>query len=174
MHLDGAPAPGVINFGVGQPSQDLLPVDLLREASADFMAAAQPLELNYGERQGDRGFREALAGFLDGIDMTQIEDAAAGAGLLSDRDVGRSGRRRCPADETAVRGAPACQATIPPAGGDETVEVDPASTDVGSSAATTVRSKIAGGKGSFPRKRTSARAGSPSALRTPSRKSLTQ
>lgn len=62
--FDGAPAPGVINFGVGQPSQDLLPVGLLREASADFLAAAQPLELNYGERQGDLGFREALAGFL--------------------------------------------------------------------------------------------------------------
>ena len=63
--FDGAPAPGVINFGVGQPSEDLLPVELLRKASADFLAAAQPLELNYGERQGDRGFRQALAGFLE-------------------------------------------------------------------------------------------------------------
>jgi DNA-binding transcriptional MocR family regulator len=62
--FDGAPAPGVINFGVGQPSPDLLPVDLLRTASADFMAHAHALELNYGERQGDEGFRTALAGFL--------------------------------------------------------------------------------------------------------------
>ncbi len=62
--FDGAPAPGVINFGVGQPSADLLPVDLIQTATADFLARAHPLELNYGERQGDRGFREALAGFL--------------------------------------------------------------------------------------------------------------
>jgi DNA-binding transcriptional MocR family regulator len=62
--FDGAPAPGVINFGVGQPSADLLPVDLIRSATADFLASAQPLELNYGESQGDKGFREALAGLL--------------------------------------------------------------------------------------------------------------
>jgi len=62
--FDGAPAPGAINFGVGQPSADLLPVELLRTASADFMAHAHPLELNYGERQGDGRFRDALAGFL--------------------------------------------------------------------------------------------------------------
>ena len=62
--FDGAPAPGVINFGVGQPSQDLLPVDLIRTAAADFMAEAHPLELNYGERQGDARFRATLANFL--------------------------------------------------------------------------------------------------------------
>jgi 2-aminoadipate transaminase len=62
--FDGAPASGVINFGVGQPSADLLPVDLIRTATADFLARAHPLELNYGERQGDKGFREALADFL--------------------------------------------------------------------------------------------------------------
>lgn len=62
--FDGAPAPGVINFGVGQPSEDLLPVDLVRKASDDFLAAARPQDLNYGERQGDEGFRKALAAFL--------------------------------------------------------------------------------------------------------------
>lgn len=62
--FDGAPPPGTINFGVGQPSADLLPVDLIRRAAADFLDGAQPLELNYGERQGEVGFREALAGFL--------------------------------------------------------------------------------------------------------------
>ena len=62
--FDGAPAPGVINFGVGQPSRDLIAVDLIRAATADFMANADPLELNYGERQGDAGFRAALADFL--------------------------------------------------------------------------------------------------------------
>jgi DNA-binding transcriptional MocR family regulator len=62
--FDSAPAPGVINFGIGQPSVDLLPVNLLREAADGFLAQAQPLDLNYGERQGDAGFRSALAGFL--------------------------------------------------------------------------------------------------------------
>jgi DNA-binding transcriptional MocR family regulator len=62
--FDSAPAEGTINFGVGQPSADLLPVALLREASASFFNSAQAIELNYGERQGDARFREVLAGFL--------------------------------------------------------------------------------------------------------------
>jgi len=62
--FDGAPVPGVINFGVGQPSADLLPVDLIQAASADFLARAAPIELNYGERQGDARFRAILAEFL--------------------------------------------------------------------------------------------------------------
>jgi 2-aminoadipate transaminase len=76
--FDGAPAPGVINFGVGQPSPDLLPVDLLRTATADFMAHALPLELNYGERQGDGRFRDALAGFL----TTNYEHPVSAGSLL--------------------------------------------------------------------------------------------
>ena len=62
--FDGAPPPGVINLGIGQPSPDLLPVDLLRTASEDFLKVAQPQELNYGEKQGDVRFRESLADFL--------------------------------------------------------------------------------------------------------------
>jgi len=62
--FDDAPPPGHINFGVGQPSADLLPVKLIEAASADFLSSAQPFEFNYGERQGDRRFRESLAGFL--------------------------------------------------------------------------------------------------------------
>jgi DNA-binding transcriptional MocR family regulator len=62
--FDDAPPPGHINFGVGQPSADLLPVKLIEAASADFLRSAQPFEFNYGERQGDRRFREALADFL--------------------------------------------------------------------------------------------------------------
>jgi len=76
--FDGAPAPGVINFGVGQPSADLLPVDLIRIATDDFLAQAHPLELNYGERQGDKGFREALAGFL----TTEYEDSVTADSLF--------------------------------------------------------------------------------------------
>ncbi|MEM9302918.1 MAG: PLP-dependent aminotransferase family protein [Pseudomonadota bacterium] len=62
--FDGAPPEGTINLGVGQPSADLLPVDLLRGASGAFFAAAHPFDLNYGERQGDARFREQLARFL--------------------------------------------------------------------------------------------------------------
>ena len=63
--FDGAPERGTINFSVGQPSADLLPLALLRGACERFFATAQPLELNYGERQGDARFRAALAAFLD-------------------------------------------------------------------------------------------------------------
>ena len=62
--FDGAPEQGTINFSVGQPSADLLPLSLLRGACERFFAGAQPLELNYGERQGDARFRAALAAFL--------------------------------------------------------------------------------------------------------------
>ena len=62
--FDGAPPPGVINLGIGQPSADLLPVDLIHQASSSFFESAQALELNYGEKQGDIRFRESLAGFL--------------------------------------------------------------------------------------------------------------
>lgn len=62
--FDGEPPTGVINLGIGQPSADLLPVDLLRLASEDFLKVAQPKELNYGEKQGDVRFRESLADFL--------------------------------------------------------------------------------------------------------------
>jgi 2-aminoadipate transaminase len=62
--FDEAPPPGTINLGIGQPSADLLPVDLLREASEAFFREAHPFELNYGVLQGDERFLESLAGFL--------------------------------------------------------------------------------------------------------------
>ncbi len=64
MTFDGAPPPGTINFGIGQPSADLLPVDLVREASRLFFDNAQPFELNYGVTQGDERFLDSLAAFL--------------------------------------------------------------------------------------------------------------
>jgi 2-aminoadipate transaminase len=64
LTFDGDPPPGVINLGIGQPSADLLPVNLLREASEEFFKVANPQELNYGEKQGDIRFRESLAVFL--------------------------------------------------------------------------------------------------------------
>ena len=62
--FDGAPPPGTINLGIGQPSTDLLPVDLVRQASESFFRSAHPLELNYGVTQGDERFLASLAGFL--------------------------------------------------------------------------------------------------------------
>jgi DNA-binding transcriptional MocR family regulator len=71
--FDGAPERGSINFGVGQPSADLLPLELLRQASERFFATAQPLELNYGHRQGDARFRAALAAFLADAERTAVD-----------------------------------------------------------------------------------------------------
>jgi 2-aminoadipate transaminase len=62
--FDGAPEAGVIDFGVGQPSADVLPLRRVRAASERFFAHALPIELNYGEKQGDSRFRAALAEFL--------------------------------------------------------------------------------------------------------------
>ena len=62
--FDGAPPPGTINLGIGQPSADLLPVDLVRQASESFFANAHPLDLNYGVTEGDAGFLDSLAVFL--------------------------------------------------------------------------------------------------------------
>lgn len=69
--FDEAPPPGTINLGIGQPSADLLPVDLLREASESFFSEAHPFELNYGVLPGDERFLESLAGYLgEGYDAT--------------------------------------------------------------------------------------------------------
>ena len=62
--FDGAPPPGTINMGIGQPSADLLPVHLVRQASEAFFADAQPFELNYGVLQGDERFLSSLADYL--------------------------------------------------------------------------------------------------------------
>ena len=62
--FDDAPAPDTINFGVGQPSADLLPVEIIRAAADDYLRSAQPIELNYGAKQGDARFRRTLSTFL--------------------------------------------------------------------------------------------------------------
>ncbi len=62
--FDDAPPAGTINLGIGQPSADLLPVEIVRRASESFFAAADPLELNYGVRDGDARFLASLASFL--------------------------------------------------------------------------------------------------------------
>ena len=62
--FDVAGDPDIINFGIGQPSADLLPVELMRTAADGFLSSASPQELNYGERQGDAAFRECAGRFL--------------------------------------------------------------------------------------------------------------
>jgi DNA-binding transcriptional MocR family regulator len=54
----------MINFGVGQPGPDLLPLALLRKAAASRLAGKDASFLAYGAEQGDGYFRTALAGFL--------------------------------------------------------------------------------------------------------------
>lgn len=56
--------PGVIDLGVGQPSPALLPVEIIEAAAAHATARRDPALLAYGVEQGERRFREALAGFL--------------------------------------------------------------------------------------------------------------
>jgi 2-aminoadipate transaminase len=62
--FEETPPAGTINLGIGQPSADLLPVDLIRQASESFFSEAHPFELNYGVLQGDQRFLESLAGYL--------------------------------------------------------------------------------------------------------------
>ena len=62
--FEGKPPQGTINFGVGQPSADLLPIDLIHEATEAFFHSADSEELNYGVLQGDQQFRNSLAKFL--------------------------------------------------------------------------------------------------------------
>ena len=62
--FDGAPPAGTINLGIGQPSADLLPVELIEHASRAFFADAQPFDFNYGSLAGDARFLSSLAEFV--------------------------------------------------------------------------------------------------------------
>lgn len=64
VRYDSQPPAGTIDLGVGMPSADLLPVDLLRLAGDSFFSNAHQFELNYGVLQGDERFLESLAGYL--------------------------------------------------------------------------------------------------------------
>ncbi len=54
----------MIDFGVGQPAFEILPLALIRRASAQRLAEGDTTLLNYGYEQGDGYFRRALADFL--------------------------------------------------------------------------------------------------------------
>ena len=53
-----------IDFGIGQPAFNLLPLELIRDAAARRLARGDREFLNYGYEQGDGVFREALSAFL--------------------------------------------------------------------------------------------------------------
>ena len=55
---------GLIDFGIGQPSPSLLPLDLMRQAVAHRLEQNDPYFLAYGVEQGDGYLRLALAQFL--------------------------------------------------------------------------------------------------------------
>ena len=77
ISFDGEAPGGTINLGIGQPSADLLPVELIRQASDAYFRQASPNELNYGALPGDPRFLDSLAGYLSGG-----YGAAANAGAL--------------------------------------------------------------------------------------------
>lgn len=54
----------MINFGIGRPSANLLPLDVLQQASAAFFRGAEPQDITYGRKEGDARFTESLAAFL--------------------------------------------------------------------------------------------------------------
>ena len=56
--------PGMIDFGVGQPSPTLLPLALMKEAAMHRLNTRDVSLLAYGAEQGDGHFRLALARFL--------------------------------------------------------------------------------------------------------------
>ena len=57
-------APDVIDFGLGHPARDLLPLAALQEAAQHVFALGDPDFLQYGLEQGNPHFRAALAAFL--------------------------------------------------------------------------------------------------------------
>jgi DNA-binding transcriptional MocR family regulator len=61
---DSTATDAIIDFGNGQPSLSLLPVDALRTASNHCLSRGDATLLQYGTDQGDAEFRESLARFL--------------------------------------------------------------------------------------------------------------
>ncbi len=62
--FDQASTDGTVNFSIGQPSADLLPLDILQSASNHFFKHAVPQDINYGPARGDELFLNSLANFL--------------------------------------------------------------------------------------------------------------
>ena len=73
-------AEGVIDFGVGQPAEAILPLTLLRQAADHRFTQEDPAILQYGPEEGDGYFNTALAKFL----TAEYGLTAAGNGVQSD------------------------------------------------------------------------------------------
>ena len=56
--------PGVIDLGIGQPQDAILPLEILRKAAAEYSLTSERHPLQYGNELGDGYLRLALAGFL--------------------------------------------------------------------------------------------------------------
>ncbi len=56
--------PNTIDFGIGQPQLELLPRELMRQASLEVLGQDDLRSLNYGHPKGDGRMRLALAEFL--------------------------------------------------------------------------------------------------------------
>ena len=56
--------PGFIDLGLGDPQFSLLPVELMRRAAEERLGQNDSEFLQYGAKQGDGNFRQALAEFL--------------------------------------------------------------------------------------------------------------
>ena len=57
--------PGVIDLGIGQPADAILPYDILAKAAAIASTSTERHCLQYGTERGDGYLRLALAGFLE-------------------------------------------------------------------------------------------------------------
>lgn len=66
-------APGIIEFGSGQPGPSLLPLKLLRKAAENRLGHDDTSYLAYGTEQGDGFFRKALANFLGGQYQMRVD-----------------------------------------------------------------------------------------------------
>jgi 2-aminoadipate transaminase len=58
-------APGVIDLGIGQPQDAILPVELISAALVATAAAGRPHPLQYGIEPGDGDLRVAIADYLE-------------------------------------------------------------------------------------------------------------
>ncbi|KAF1334532.1 Tricarboxylate transporter, partial [Globisporangium splendens] len=67
----------IINFGIGQPSPSLLPLELFQKATQHRFQDGQDNALfQYGTGKGYEGFRQDLAAFLSGIQTDPIDPDA--------------------------------------------------------------------------------------------------
>ena len=64
---------GFIDFGIGQPQLDILPLKILEQAAAHRLSQKDTSILQYGHQQGDGQFRQTLGRFLSGYYGTAVD-----------------------------------------------------------------------------------------------------